>query len=189
MRTGLAVYASKSCCKQFFSVLGLLLFMVISGLDCLADQQTISVGYGLGMFNKNKQTGHLWCNEYYDFGVLTYGYEKSITTRFNVRAEPFLSYVNRPQKGLDAGLTLNAKYYFTSSANRGLFGSIGVGGAYTTIGFKDQGTHGLFILQGSAGYAWEQLFMEAKFRHYSNADLAHPNRSVNATIVSIGYAF
>ncbi|HEX2965033.1 MAG TPA: acyloxyacyl hydrolase [Syntrophorhabdaceae bacterium] len=189
MRTVLAVCVLKTFCERLFPMVAFLLFTAVIGVNCFADQQTISIGYGLGMLNNNRQVGHLWCNDYYDFGVLTYAYEKSMTSKFNVTAEPFLSYVNRPQKGLDVGLTLNAKYYFMSSTNKGPFASIGGGGVYTTIGFKDQGTHGLFILQGGAGYAWEHLFLEARFRHYSNSSLAHPNRSVNATIMSIGYAF
>ena len=35
----------------------------------------------------------------------------------------------------------------------------------------------------------KRLFVEARFRHYSNAGLAHPNRSVDATVASVGYAF
>lgn len=189
MRTGLAMSALRTYCKGLLSTGMFLLFMLMFVFNCPADQQTISVGYGLGMLNNDNRVGHLWCNDYYDFGVLTYAYEKSITSKFNITAEPFLGYVNRPQEGIDVGLTLNAKYYFTSSTNKGLFGSIGGGGVYTTIGFKDQGTHGLFILQGSAGYAWEHLFVEAEFRHYSNSAMAHPNRSVNATLLSVGYAF
>ena len=103
--------------------------------------------------------------------------------------EPFVSVVNRPESGIDFGLTVNGRYYFGPVNHSGLFATVGGGGVYTSIKFHEQGTHGLFVLHCGLGYKWERLLVEGRFRHYSNASLAHPNRSVNATIVSAGYTF
>jgi hypothetical protein len=171
----------------------LLLFVVVSfpffPLAALADQQTISVGYGTGTLNNSAQVGHLWGNDYYDFALITYGYEKTLSGKFNLVVEPFLGVVNRPASGVDLGFTVGGRYYFGERNHRGLFATVSGGGVYTTVKFEEQGTHDMFVLQGGLGYKWEKLFVEGKFRHYSNGGLSHPNRSVNATIVSVGYAF
>ena len=176
---------------SYFLALLLLLALCLSLLPCAvrADQQILSVGYGIGVLNNTRQVGHLWGNDYYDFGQVAYGYEKTLSGKFNLLLEPYVAYVNRPETGLDLGFTVNGRYYFGQTNHRGFFGTFGGGGAYTTIGFQEQGTHGLFVLHGGLGYKWERLLVEARFRHYSNAGLAHPNRSVDAAIVSVGCAF
>ena len=154
-----------------------------------ADQQTIFVGYGIGIFNNNQQIGHLWHNDYYDFTQISYGYEKTLSGKFNLIVEPFAAIVNRPVSGVDAGFTVGGRYYFGEKNHRGLFTTVSGGGAYTSVKFEEQGTHDLFILAGGLGYKWEKLFVDARFRHYSNSGLSHPNMSVNAVIVGMGYAF
>jgi hypothetical protein len=173
------------CAALFF--IGL--FVLFSPCAVLADQQEISVGYGLATFNKGAGLGHLHEDDYYDFAQVAYGYEKTLSGKFNVLIEPFVAIVNRPTSGLDGGLTVNARYYFGERNHRGFFATVGAGGAYTSVAFEEQGTHGLFILQGGIGYKWERLFLEGRFKHYSNGGLASPNQSVNASIVSIGFAF
>ena len=178
---------TRSCSLALF----LLLACSLSFLPCtvLADQQTISVGYGLGILNDTRQVGHLWDNKYYDFGQIAYGYEKTISGKFNVLLEPYAAAVNRPESGLDLGFIVNGRYYFGQMNHHGFFATVGGGGAYTTIKFEEQGTHDVFVLNGGLGYEWKRLFVEARFRHYSNAGLAHPNRSVDATVAGVGYAF
>ena len=180
---------TKSCLCFVTMLLLLTFFLSLFPCKALADQQTISLGYGLGVLNNTRQVGHLWGNDYYDFGHIAYGYEKTLSGKFNLLIEPFLSILNRPSTGLDVGLTLNGRYYFGPVNHRGFFATVGGGGVYTSIRFHEQGTHGLFVLHGGVGYKWERLSVEGRFRHYSNASLAHPNRSVNATIVSLGCAF
>jgi hypothetical protein len=174
--------------RSCFPVLFLLLAFSLSN-TVLADQQTVSVGYGLGMLNNTRQAGHLWDNHYYDFGQIVYGYERTLSRKFNLLLEPYISVVNRPDNGLDLGLTINGRYYLGQTNHRGLFATVGGGGAYTSIKFEEQGTHGLFILHGGLGHQGERILVEARFRHYSNGGFAHPNRSVDATIVSVGYVF
>ena len=155
----------------------------------LADQQEISVGYGLATFNNGSGLGHLYGDDYYDFAQVAYGYEKTLSGKFNLLVEPYVAIVNRPTSGLDGGLTVNGRYYFGEKNHKGFFATVGAGGAYTSVAFEEQGTHGLFILQGGIGYKWERLFLEGRFRHYSNGGLASPNESVNASIVGIGFVF
>lgn len=177
--------------RPCFLVLFLLVVFPLSFLPCtvLGDQQEISVGYGLGTFNKSSDLGHLHSGDYYDFVQIAYGYEKILSGKFNLLVEPFVAVVNRPQGGLDGGLTLNGRYYFGQANYTGLFVTAGFGGAYTSVSFKDQGTHGLFLLQCGIGYKWHRLFLEYRFKHYSNGGSARPNESVNSSIVNIGFAF
>ena len=65
----------------------------------------------------------------------------------------------------------------------------GVGVAYTTIAFEEQGTHFLFILQAGLGLRYENFFIENRLRHYSNGGTESPNRSVHASIMTFGYYF
>ncbi len=155
----------------------------------MADQQSVSIGYGLGILNNDAQIGHLWYNGYYDFAQVNYGYEKQLSGKINLLLEPFAAFINRPTAGLDVGFGLSAKYYFGSQNHRGFFVTAGTGAVYTTLNFEEQGTHGLFILQGGIGYQWKELFVESRLRHYSNAGLASPNKSVNASTFNVGYAF
>lgn len=155
----------------------------------LGDQQELSVGYGLGILNNESDPGRLHSGDHYDYVQIAYGYEKTLSGKFNLLIEPFVAIDNRPQSGLDGGLTVNGRYYFGQANHAGLFVTVGAGGAYTSVGFKDQGTHGLFILQGGIGYKWQRLFVEWRFKHYSNGGLAWPNRSVNSTMANIGFAF
>jgi hypothetical protein len=171
----------------FFVLLALSLFL--SPRPSLADEQTLSVGYGLAALNDTRQVGHLWDNLYYDFGQLSYGYEKTVSGKFNVILEPYAVYVNRPVMGADFGLMLNGRYYFGSKNDRGFFLTGGGGGVYTTVKFTEQGTHTMFVLDGGLGYRWHRPFVDVRFRHYSNAGLSHPNRSIDAVVTSVGYAF
>jgi hypothetical protein len=97
--------------------------------------------------------------------------------------------VIEPKDGLDVGLGLSLKFYPFNEKRKGLFFVAGTGAAYTTVKFEEQGTHGVFILQGGFGYQWNKIFVESRLRHYSNAGLAHPNRSVNSNIFLIGTRF
>ncbi len=155
----------------------------------LADQQAISIGYGLATLNPSSDLGHLEEGDYYDFAQITYTYEKLLSGKFNLVLEPFVGIVNRPTSGLDIGIAIGGRYYFGQRNYRGFFATVSAGGAYTTVNFEEQGTHGLFILQGGIGYKWEKLFVESKFRHYSNGGLSSPNKSINATIVGMGFTF
>ena len=176
--------------KRYFAIFFLAVFF-LSFVPCavFADQQTISVGYGMATLNNSGKIGHLDSGDYYDFALITYGYEKTISGKFNLALEPYVAVINRPDTGLDVGATLGGRYYFGEKNHRGFFATVSAGGVYTTVKFEEQGTHAMFVLQGGVGYKWEKLFVEGKFRHYSNAGLASPNRSINATIVAVGYAF
>jgi hypothetical protein len=155
----------------------------------LGDQQAISIGYGLAALNESSDLGHLREDDYYDFAQITYSYEKALSGKFNLVVEPFVSIVNRPTSGLDIGVAIGGRYYFGEKNYQGLFATISAGGVYTSVDFEEQGTHGLFVLQGGIGYKWEKLFVEGKFRHYSNGGLSHPNKSINATILGVGFTF
>ncbi len=175
--------------KQNTLIILILGFMLIPFTGS-ADQQGLSIGYGFGLLNYSLDYGHLKdTGGNYDFAQFTYIYEKNLTGTINLLLEPFVAVINRPQSGLDTGLGLSGKYYFGKKNHEGLFITMGSGAAYTSVGFEEQGTHLLFILQGGIGYQWKHFYVENRFRHYSNGGTASPNRSVNANIVNVGWFF
>jgi len=159
-------------------------------ISVYGQQNNLTMGYGFGAFNDNSVGKLRNSNGYYHFVQLAYAYEKQLwSPHITFLLEPFLDYVIDPTSGLDAGVGVSFKLYPFNDTMKGLFFVLGTGAAYTTVGFKEQGTHAFFILQGSLGYHWEKFFIENRFRHLSNGGFSHPNYSINANIVSIGMRF
>jgi|GEM_PF-282102 len=176
--------------QKWISIFVLFLSFIFIPLFGHAQNNNISVGYGFGAFNGNQGIGKLrGTNGYYDFFQLAYSREKSLSSRTNLLLEPFLAYVNRPTDGLDLGMTVGLRFYLNKDTKKGLFGTLAMGASYTTIGFVEQDTHLLFMLQGGIGYKWNKYFVENRFRHYSNGSLTSPNRAINANIINIGISF
>jgi len=163
-------------------VLIVVLFLLPS--NAFAQNNGVSVGYGFGLFNNAQGVGNGDNRQEYRFFQGAYFHEFSILRNLFFVAEPYLAYTSEPDRGIDVGLGLFFRYYLDH-----LFFSAGSGGAYSSIDFKEQANHYFFILQVGVGYKWKDFFIEDRFRHYSNAGLASPNRSVNANIISIGYLF
>ena len=151
----------------------------------------LSVGYGVADLNVDKHLGRVQGSEYYDFFQFTFLYEKPLQSfkHFSLFAEPFAAYVNRPNDGLDGGLYVGLKVYPMNEERKGLFIIAGTGAAYTTIKFREQGAHQLFTLEAGIGYRIGRFFVQDVLRHYSNAGLYKPNRSVQANILSTGFYF
>jgi hypothetical protein len=152
-------------------------------------EQSISVGYGFGLFNQHGTSNQLDGGDTYDFIQAMYSYERPVTQRFSVLVEPFVAFVNRPTDGFEGGVYASGRYYIINSSPTRLYVSLGGGLAYTSVAFKEQGTHLLFALQGSIGVVYKGFFLENRFRHYSNGNTSSPNRSVHANIVSVGMYF
>jgi hypothetical protein len=160
----------------------------VLGGGCLAEN-AVSLGYGFGMWN-GSGTGHIEGRRSYNYATFSYMHEKALTDKIAFVLEPFLNVVNKPDTGLDLGGNLHLKSYVAElSKRRRVYVIGGAGAAYTTIGFKEQGTHGLFNLQGGIGYRHDPVFVDIRFNHYSNGGLASPNRSVNSTVIKMGYYF
>jgi hypothetical protein len=175
--------------KKWFSPGLAFLFLVLVPLSAPAQAtQGVSVGYGFGMFSSHKSIGYIE-EGYYNFLNLAYQYEKPLSQVLGLLFEPFASYTMNPNDGLDAGITLSLKYNFQKKEENGFYLTLGGGAAYTSINFKEQGTHLLFILQTGIGYQWKTFFVENRFKHYSNADTASPNRSINSNIIMFGLRF
>jgi len=164
------------------------LFPAIPPVSVSAQSHSVSVGYGFGVFSDGRITGHIEEGRY-DFLNFAYQYERSLSQVLGLVIEPFASYTIKPKDGVDAGVTLSLKYKFHTKESNGFFLTFGGGSAYTSINFKEQGTHLLFIIQAGVGYKWKNYFIESRFKHYSNADTAHPNRSINSNIVMVGMVF
>lgn len=149
----------------------------------------VTVGYGFGALNINKHIMRIEGGKDYDFFQASYLYERPCHyPNVAVILEPFAAYINRPYDGADVGLNAGIKWYPFDSG-RGLYLSPGTGIAYTTIKFEEQGTHLLFILQASVGYRYKNMFIEDRFKHYSNGRTASPNRSVHSNTVVVGMYF
>lgn len=158
----------------------LFIFCILLPQNCYAQNNSFYLGYGFGITKLGKIEG----DRSYNFFQAAYSHEFPIIKDFFLVGEPFLAFLNEPEKGMDIGLGLFFRYYL-----KDLFFSLGGGGAYTSVHFQEQTHHYLFILQGGIGYKWKNFFIEDRFRHYSNAGLASPNHSVNANILSIGILF
>jgi hypothetical protein len=156
-----------------------------------AFDQGISLGYGLAAFNNQKHLGRIEGGREYDFFQVNYLLERPFRDfrPLAVFVEPFAAYVNRPYDGVDMGFYTGLKYRFLNTGKSSFFFTAGTGLAYTTTGFKEQGTHLNFTLEGGVGYRYERFFIENRFRHYSNGGTASPNWSVNANVLSVGVYF
>lgn len=146
------------------------------------------MGYGFALFNGSSAIGHIK-DGHYNFVNIAYQYERPLNKTLGILAEPFASYTIDPKKGVDGGVTLSLRYHFANQDGQGFFLTFGGGAAYTSINFKEQGTHLLYIIHGGLGYRWHTFFVENRFRHYSNANSASPNRSVNANVIMVGMYF
>ncbi len=176
-------------------------YLTLSALVCvvclgiptagLAFDQGVSIGYGLAAYNNEKQPGRIEGGRYYDFFQCTYLLERPFRDYqpLAVFVEPFASYVNRPNDGVDAGFYTGLKYSFLNTEKSGFFFTAGTGLVYTTTAFKEQGTNLDITLEGGVGYRYARFFIENRFRHYSNGNTASPNRSVDANVLSAGVYF
>jgi hypothetical protein len=170
-----------------YTAFAILFFMPLAAFSA---DQGVSVGYGIGAFNMQRSFGHVEGGQPYSFIQTTYIYEKPFSTKeLALLFEPFGAYVAKPTDGADVGFDLGLKYYPWRSDKGGFYMTGGPGMAYTSIGFQEQGTHLLFILQGGIGYRYNNFFIEDRARHYSNGGTARPNWSVNSNILSIGTMF
>jgi hypothetical protein len=167
------------------------IFLAFLSGTVAAGEKAVSFGYGIAALNIHKQTGRIEGGRQYDFFQFTFLYERPCSDyrRLALFFEPFAAYVNRPSDGADFGLYTGLKWYPMGHRNRGLFATAGTGLAYSTVRFKEQGTHLNFTLEIGLGYRFKRFFIEDRLRHYSNGACAHPNRSVNANIVSLGMFF
>jgi len=153
-----------------------------------AAEQALSVGYGFALGSSGHRPGRI-SEGNYNLVVASYSYEIPMSPKWLITAGPFLSYVMNPTEGVEAGANLELKVYPFSRDHSGFYITAGTGGAYSTLGFVEQGTHAFFILQGAAGYRYKNFFIEDRYRHYSNGGTAWPNQSINANIINIGMFF
>jgi len=152
-------------------------------LTTFANNIIVSAGYGFAFLNPERKIYRLRDTKgLYDFYHVSLAKEHPIYSQISIVAEPFIVYQARPDDGLDFGFTISGKYYMTKN----FYVHVGVGIAYTTYGFKEQGTHLPFILQGGIGYRWKRFFIEDRFKHYSNGGISRPNTSINSNIILIG---
>ena len=163
-------------------------YFALLPVSASAQSHSVSVGYGIGVFSNDKIIGHIEEGRY-DFINFAYQYERSLSQVLGLVVEPFASYTMNPKDGIDAGITLSLKYKFHKQESNGFFLTFGGGSAYTSINFKEQGTHFLFIIQSGVGYKWKNFFVENRIRHYSNGGTANPNRSINSNIIMVGMNF
>jgi len=168
-----------------------LLFLLLFLLPIPAWSQThgLSAGYGFGVLNPHQEFGKVQDDRSYNFLYLSYLHEKSLFEKAFLVIEPFLSYVHKPEDGLDVGFNLLFRYYLKIGEKSLLFGNLGIGAAYTSVDFKEQGTHFLFSPQVGIGFRWGRFSIENRLRHYSNANTADPNRDVNALLFLLAIFF
>jgi hypothetical protein len=166
-----------------------LIVLVLLPMNSYAGEQGLSVGYGFAALSNDSGLGKIEDGKNYDFFQLAYFYETPFWKRTSLLIEPFAAYVNRPRPGGDVGLDLLLRYYPFQWGETRLFFDVGAGLTYTSIRFQEQGTHLLGVLTGGIGIRYKNFFIEDRFKHLSNGNTEHPNRSVNANIISVGMYF
>jgi hypothetical protein len=173
--------------KKRFLFVAVMAALLVGPMNAWCADHWFSLGYGIAAFNKDRSFGRLEGHKPYSFIQATYIYERPLSQKeLAFLVEPFAAYVVKPTAGADFGLDVGLKYYPFQTDNGGFYLTAGPGVAYTTVGFKEQGTHLLFILQGGVGYRYKSFFIEDRVRHYSNGSTASPNWSVNSNILSVG---
>jgi hypothetical protein len=173
--------------RKYFIIFLCFFMFYLTTHNGFAQDNGVSIGYGFGALNRGMK-GIQIRDGNYDYIQLTYLHEKPFYKRINYLIEPHIAYINRPSNGIDIGFSLSLKGYLNED-KKGFFGTVGVGTIYTTLGYSGQGTHLLGILQGGIGYKWKNYFIENRFKHYSNAGTAYPNRSINSNMISFGIIF
>ena len=149
--------------------------------------QGFSLGYGMAAFNKDRSFGKLEGDKPYNFIQATYIYEKPLSAKeLAFLIEPFAAYVAQTYRWGRCGPRPGTQILSLQHGPTGLLRDRRPGMAYTSVGFQEQGTHLLFILQGGVGYRYKSFFVEDSVRHYSNGGTAAPNWSVNSNILSVG---
>lgn len=170
----------------------LVCFFLLLPATSLAQNNGFSVGYGLGFLSPHYTFGEIQGESdgrSYNFLQLYLFRDVHLYKNLFLTIEPSLAYILRPKAAVEPGVNLLFKIYFSRKEGNSFFLSGGGGGVYSTLGYREQGTQFMFVLQGAVGYKWGNFFIENRFRHYSNAHLATPNRSINADIISIGFLF
>jgi hypothetical protein len=176
--------------KKRLVVMLFLVLLLFAAHDSFAVDSGLWLSYGFGALNVHKRIGRIEGGRNYDFFQLGYIWERPCHFRqLALVFEPFAAYVNRPDEGVDVGLNASLKFYFLRDTNQGPYITAGTGMAYTTTGFKEQGTHLLFMLQMGLGFRYKQFFIEDRLRHYSNGRTSSPNNSVHANVLMVGMYF
>ncbi len=174
--------------KRFLWIPLLLFITLVPLYPAWSSESALAIGYGFALFNDGHSAGQIEEGSY-NFLQASYFYEIPISRRWLIQVGPYLAYIMQPSKGFDAGVNLSLKAYPFTNDYSGLFFTVGSGGAYSTVDFSEQGGHAFFIIQGSIGYRYKNLFIEDRWRHYSNGNTNWPNRSINANIINVGMYF
>ncbi len=162
--------------------------LIVLPLHGFCGEDAIAAGYGFGLFNKDHSGTNIRDGNY-DYVQIAYVHERQFKGMLNYVLEPFASYINRPNEGVDGGLSIYLKGYLNRDRRSGLYVTLGVGALYTSEKFREQGTHLLGCIQGGFGYRFGKWFIEDRFKHYSNGHTAYPNRSLHSNVLYIGAYF
>lgn len=169
----------------------LVLAVLVPGVS-LAQDYGFSVGYGFGVSNSQVKFGEIAGHQdgrSYQFVQLYAFRDLPLYRSLYFTVEPSLAFVYRPKAAVEPALNFSFKLFLPEKEGNALYFSIGGGATYTTLGYVEQGTQFMFVLQAAVGFKWREFFLENRFRHYSNGGLATPNMSVNADIISLGFFF
>ena len=119
--------------KNLIFVLSCILVLFTTPIAGLSAENGILAGYGFGLFNKDHSGTNVQGGNY-DYIQVAYLHERQLGGRVNWVLEPFVSYINRPDEGLDGGLSLYVKAYLDRERVQGFYATVGVGILYTSGG-------------------------------------------------------
>lgn len=111
--------------------------------------------------------------------------------RTQILFEPFAAYVPSPASNLECGFLLVFRYEWPEPTAVHPYVWNGIGGMYRTQHLYEQGSLWAFTPEVGMGLKLglserQALDLECRYRHFSTANLRHPNHGVNQWFYSIG---
>lgn len=108
--------------------------------------------------------------------------------------EPFVNTVISPDKNIEVGFNLLAKFTFPVSEKIQPYFKGGVGALYMSQHTNEQRTQYNFLPQAGGGVQYflsekVALGFEYRYRHLSNASTGSPNRGIDANLFLCGLSF
>lgn len=119
---------------------------------------------------------------------------KDLAWRTHFIVEPFVNTVIGPDKNIEAGFNLLAKFTFPITEKIHPYIKGGVGALYMSQHTYEQSTQYNFLPQGGGGIQYRlsektALNFEYRYRHLSNASTRSPNSGIDADMFLGGISF
>lgn len=86
-----------------------------------AQDNGISIGFGFSVLTPHQETDEVKEDRKYNFEHLTYFHQWRMFKNVYFVLEPFLGYVNKPERGIEFGVNFLLRYYLETGDRTSLF--------------------------------------------------------------------